>query len=176
MEWLIFSEPPRWIGNDSRGTCKLSWGTDTVKTRSRSFSRTNSRNILNGALNHNGELKWIFLVWLNTFVVIEWKKNKNCNFELLDFCYFFFSSKFQLMKQTSELVMINKTRENKILCKFDWHNAGYIFSQNEFHKDSCLKKWAICHIGFENKNGNLLRLYKICKNDGISLTSRSTLF
>lgn len=46
--------PPNLIGREARGTCKLNCGTDTVKTRSRSFSRTKSLNILNGALNHNG--------------------------------------------------------------------------------------------------------------------------
>lgn len=50
----ISSVPPRWIGNALRGTCRLNVGTDTVKTRSRNFSRTKRRRILNGALNHSG--------------------------------------------------------------------------------------------------------------------------
>lgn len=54
VEWSICSKPPRWIGKDFRGTCKFNVEMDTVKTRSRNFSRTNNRRILNGALNHNG--------------------------------------------------------------------------------------------------------------------------
>jgi hypothetical protein len=61
VEWSISSVPPNWIGNDSLGTCKLNCGIDTVKTRSRNFSRTNNLKILNGALNQSGA------VTINTF-------------------------------------------------------------------------------------------------------------
>lgn len=52
--WWTSKPPPSLRGRDSRGMCWGSWGIETVKTRSRSFSRTNRRRILKGALNHSG--------------------------------------------------------------------------------------------------------------------------
>lgn len=52
--WSICKGPPRLRGKEARGTCNGNCGTLTVKTRSRSFSLTNSRRILKGALNQRG--------------------------------------------------------------------------------------------------------------------------
>ena len=46
--------PPKRLGNESLGIWRVNCGIDTVKTLSLNFSRTKSRRILKGALNHSG--------------------------------------------------------------------------------------------------------------------------
>lgn len=59
--WSKASWPPNCVGSASLRIWLSNCATDTVKTLSRSFSLTNRRKILKGALNHSGA------VTINTF-------------------------------------------------------------------------------------------------------------